>query len=48
MTRRLFVKDGDQISGMVSIGDVIKARMREADLKALVLWDLAQARLANS
>jgi CBS domain-containing protein len=46
--RHLIVMDGPKIAGLVSIGDVVKARMRNADLEALVLRDLAQARLLAS
>jgi hypothetical protein len=40
--------DGDKMAGIVSIGDVVKARMRDATLEALVLRDLAQARMLSS
>jgi CBS domain-containing protein len=46
--RHLLVMDGAAIAGLVSIGDVVKARMRNADLEALVLRDIAQARLLSS
>lgn len=42
--RHLPVKDGDQLVGMVSIGDVLKYRLDEMRLEANVLRDYAIAR----
>lgn len=46
--RHLVVLDGGYASGIVSIGDLIKSRLRDAELENLVLRDIAAARLLNS
>ena len=47
MTRRrirhLPVKDGDQLVGIISIGDVLKHRLGELQMEANVLRDYAVA-----
>jgi CBS domain-containing protein len=42
--RHLPVKDGDQLVGIISIGDVLKHRLGEVQLEANVLRDYAIAR----
>lgn len=44
-TRHFLVTSSGLIVGIVSIGDLVKARMRDATLEALVLRDIAQARM---
>ena len=39
--RHLPVKDGDQLVGIISIGDVLKHRLDEMQLEANVLRDYA-------
>ena len=39
--RHLPVKDGDQLAGIISIGDVLKHRLGEMELEASVLRDYA-------
>ena len=41
--RHLPVKDGDQLVGIISIGDVLKHRLGEVELEANVLRDYAVA-----
>ena len=41
--RHLPVKDGDQLVGIISIGDVLKHRLGEVQLEANVLRDYAMA-----
>ena len=41
--RHLPVKDGDQLVGIISIGDVLKHRLGEVELEANVLRDYAIA-----
>jgi CBS domain-containing protein len=41
--RHLPVKEGDQLVGIISIGDVLKHRLDEAELEANVLRDYAVA-----
>ena len=42
--RHLPVKDGEQLIGIISIGDVLKNRLGEMQLEANVLRDIAIAR----
>ena len=42
--RHLPVKDGEQLIGIISIGDVLKNRLGEMQLEANVLRDVAIAR----
>jgi CBS domain-containing protein len=42
--RHLPVKDGDQLVGIITIGDVLKHRLDEMQLEANVLRDYAIAR----
>jgi CBS domain-containing protein len=43
--RHVPVVDGDQLSGIVSIGDLVKHRLDEKELEANVLLDLARMRV---
>jgi CBS domain-containing protein len=43
-TRHLVVADGAEILGVVSIGDLVKYRLQDAELENLVLRDMAGAR----
>jgi len=43
-TRHLVVADGAEILGVVSIGDLVKFRLQDAELENLVLRDMAGAR----
>jgi CBS domain-containing protein len=42
--RHLPVKDGDELVGIISIGDVMKHRLDEVQLEAEVLRDYARVR----
>ena len=44
--RHLVVMDGGRISGIVSIGDLVKARISDAEMESKVLRDLALGRIA--
>lgn len=44
--RHLVVMSDDGISGIVSIGDLVKSRLTDADLEARVLRELALSKLA--
>ncbi|MFQ5347230.1 MAG: CBS domain-containing protein [Rhodothalassiaceae bacterium] len=44
--RHLLVLDDARPIGIVSIGDLVKARLRDADLETRVLRDLAAARMS--
>lgn len=44
--RHLIVMDGPAMVGIVSIGDLVKYRQKDAELEARVLRDLALTRLA--
>jgi hypothetical protein len=46
--RHLPVKTGDRLVGIISIGDVLKNRLRELQLEAEVLRDYARARPGHS
>jgi CBS domain-containing protein len=43
--RHLVVMDGDQLTGLVSIGDLVKHRFQDTDLEMRVLRDLALAHM---
>lgn len=43
--RHVPVIDGEQLSGLVSIGDLVKHRLDERELEASVLLDLARMRV---
>ena len=42
--RHLPVVDGDQLIGVVSIGDVVKARMEELEVESAAMHDYIQGR----
>lgn len=44
--RHLVLMDGPAMVGIVSIGDLVKYRHKDAELEARVLHDLALTRLA--
>ncbi|MGE0698087.1 MAG: hypothetical protein AB7O57_03250 [Hyphomicrobiaceae bacterium] len=44
--RHAVVLDGARIAGIVSIGDLVKAKLRDADLESKVLRERALSRLA--
>ena len=44
--RHLIVVDGDRMVGIVSIGDLVKFRMQDAELESRVLRDMALGHLA--
>jgi CBS domain-containing protein len=46
--RHLVVMDGARLAGLVSIGDLVKARMSDAELEGKVLRDIAMAKLTNA
>jgi CBS domain-containing protein len=41
-TRHLLVSEGDAISSVVSLGDLVRYRLKEKELEAAVLLDLAR------
>lgn len=45
-TRHLVVMDSSRMAGIVSIGDLVKARLDEAELEGRVLRDLALSKIA--
>lgn len=47
-TRYLLVAHGEEILGLVSIGDLVKIRIRDVELENSVLRDIAAARILNS
>ena len=47
-TRHLLVATGDDVPGLVSIGDLVKFRIRDTELENAVLRDLAAARILNA
>lgn len=46
--RHLLVTNGEDILGIVSIGDLVKLRIRDTELENSVLRDIAAARILNS
>lgn len=46
-TRHLLVASRDEVYGLVSIGDLVKFRIRDAELENSVLRDIAAARILN-
>lgn len=44
--RHILVMDGARLLGVVSIGDLVKARLRDADLEGRVLRERALSRIA--
>ncbi len=46
-TRHLLVASRDEVYGLVSIGDLVKFRIRDAELENSVLRDIASARILN-
>lgn len=44
--RHMVVVDGTRLAGIVSIGDLVKAKLRDADLESRVLRERALSRLA--
>lgn len=47
-TRHLLVRAGGEALGIVSIGDLVKFRIRDAELENSVLRDIASARMLHS
>lgn len=47
-TRHLLVTSGTDLHGLVSIGDLVKFRIRDTELENSVLRDLAGARMLSS
>lgn len=46
--RHLLVKSGSRMVGLISIGDLVKYRLRDSDLESRVLRELAYGRLAEA
>lgn len=46
-TRHLLVASRDDVFGLVSIGDLVRFRIRDAELENSVLRDIATARILN-
>ncbi len=46
-SRHMIVMDGERMIGIVSIGDLVKHKLRETDLEMRVLRDLAYAHMAG-
>jgi CBS domain-containing protein len=44
--RHLVVMDGDRMIGLISIGDLVKWRLKDAELESKVLRDMALTRMA--
>ncbi|PPD29557.1 MAG: hypothetical protein CTY20_05855 [Hyphomicrobium sp.] len=45
--RHLVVMDGQTVAGLISIGDLVKVRMRDMELENNVLRDIARANLSR-
>jgi CBS domain-containing protein len=45
--RHMVVMDGDRMTGVVSIGDLVKHRFQDTELEMRVLRDLAYAHMVN-
>ena len=46
--RHLLVNSGGRMAGLVSIGDLVKYRLRDSDLESRVLRELAYGRMAEA
>lgn len=46
--RHLLVMDGDRMAGLVSIGDLVKIRLQDAEMESRVLRDMALVQLGRA